>query len=51
MNWERAIGPGWGDPLLGQVPAQGGGASPLLWLAIIVMLVAVLVIVCEPRRG
>ncbi len=50
MNWERAIGPGWGDPLMGQVPTMGGGASPVLVLAILVMLVAVLVIVCEPDR-
>lgn len=32
---------------MGQVPAQGAGASPILWLAIIVMLVAVMVIICQ----
>lgn len=43
MSWERAIGPGWGDPLLGQAQAQvGGGASPLLILAILVGLAALL---------
>lgn len=53
MSWERAIGPGWGDPLLGQAQAQvGAGASPWLVVAILVALVAILVWINEqPSRG
>lgn len=51
MNWERAIGPGWGDPLIGaQVQQLGGGASPILIIAIAAMLAAVLILICEPKR-
>ncbi len=52
MNWERAIGPGWDDPLIGQtVEHIGGGAQPVLVLAIVVALVGVLVWICQqPER-
>lgn len=52
MNWERAIGPGWDDPLMGQVPAVvGSGADPLLILAIVVAFAGLLIWICsQPPR-
>lgn len=41
------IGPGWNDPLLYQVPAQGMGGNPALILAILVALACVLYLIAS----
>ena len=50
--WDRAIGPGWGDPLMGQGVATGNGADPLLIVAAFVAVFGLLAwIIGQPSRG